>query len=34
MPIEFSYTYFDVYVLVSELPSPRFWPYKFVVGFW
>ena len=33
-PHEFGYTYFDVYVSVREPPSPRFWPTKFVVGFW
>ena len=33
-PHEFGYTYFDVYVSIREPPSPRFWPTKFVVGFW
>ena len=33
-PHEFGYTYFDVILAVREPPSPRFWPIKFVVGFW
>src|SRR4051794_24588059 len=33
-PHEFGYTYFDVIIAVREPPSPRFWPIKFVVGFW
>ncbi|GAA5505590.1 hypothetical protein [Novipirellula caenicola] len=33
-PHEFGYTYFDVYVSIREPPNPKFWPTKFVVGFW
>jgi hypothetical protein len=33
-PNDFNYTYFDVFLAIHEPPSPRFWPIKFVVGFW
>ncbi len=33
-PHDFGYTYFDVFVAIREPPNPRFWPIKFVVGFW